>query len=195
MLVSGNKRTEMVNESKYLKEEILCWAQDLDAKRSQRNWNTRTNARIERFVFLGFYTVRKLIESRKLSSRVSKQTVAVSSFPRGMIAAGAINAPLLRVHYDLSRCEQRDLALRTLCDQIVHSYVFSIAVTTGTGLRGFYFASDYAKDKTLYFLSVDVAVALLRDVASDRLGEFDRSVIEHFDDFSVWTAFPPPYVL
>ena len=56
--------------------------------------------------------------------------------------------------YDLADPRQREIELRSICNLLVHSFVFIPATDeSGTSWTGFFLNSDHTKDKVLLFIT------------------------------------------
>ncbi len=63
------------------KEELLRIATRLEKKQKQRRWTERTEANLEKDVFIGCYALRKLMEAHKLSETVLMSHVCCTQCP------------------------------------------------------------------------------------------------------------------
>ena len=63
----------MIWESAYWKEELLRQAEDLKKRSTQTKWSERSLARLEKTIMIGFYSIRKLIEAKKVSDAYEGQ--------------------------------------------------------------------------------------------------------------------------
>ncbi|HEX9938589.1 MAG TPA: hypothetical protein VGB15_15735, partial [Longimicrobium sp.] len=71
----------MIWESSYWKEDLLKQAEALRKRTTQRRWPEISFARLEQAVMLGFYSIRKLVEARKLSDHVASSAIPVTTYP------------------------------------------------------------------------------------------------------------------
>jgi hypothetical protein len=140
---------------------------------------------------LSFYVVRKLLEAGKASPQIVGLSVPVLEFARRAIAKGAVDAPILQAHYDLEHPVSSKRDLKFICHQIVHSFVFSVAVGYQSGLAGVYFASDFQRNKGLFFISAAALVRLLQKIGLDARVDRGGWVEERLREHRVQTAFPP----
>jgi hypothetical protein len=60
----------MIWESHYWKKDLARLADCLRKRARQRQWSERSLAKMEKEVFIGFYSLRKLLEGKKLSGKV-----------------------------------------------------------------------------------------------------------------------------
>lgn len=70
-------------------------------------------------------------------------------------------------HYDLTiqQKEMRDLVF--LCNQFVHSFIFSMVLDEKDALAGVYVASDKTRGEKLYFVDIDQILQAFRIVGRD----------------------------
>ena len=64
----------MISESVYWKEDLARWASHLARRRRARFWTERAHARVEKAAMLGFFAIRRLIES---GGRLSDATISL----------------------------------------------------------------------------------------------------------------------
>ena len=57
----------MIFESSYWKDELLRAASFLREKQSQKQWRGESYAKVEQKVMISFYSIRKLMDARKLA--------------------------------------------------------------------------------------------------------------------------------
>jgi hypothetical protein len=125
-------------------------------------------ARVEREVFMGFYAVRKLLPTFKLSESTKRLSGEVSWFPP---QSGQPVDYFHRSDVDELFCldrptkETRDVGF--LCNQVIHSYIFVNSTTEAGKLDGFFVSSDTMRRKRLYFFPVALVVQVFRTVGRD----------------------------
>ena len=155
----------MIWESCYWKEPLLKAAKWLRSIRLGENTQERTYVRIEKEIFWGFYSIRKLLDARtKLSDHTYELRFSLKTF-KNVKKVDELNWHKLDELYDLedSNIEQRDI--RYLCNQFIHSFVF---IPSGeTRLEGIYIASDRIRNQKLYFVSLDQILRAFRAVGRD----------------------------
>ncbi len=147
-------------------------------------------ARAEREVFIGFYAVRKLLPTFKLSNSTKRLSGEVQWFaPRPGQPVDYFHRSDVDELFDLDHPtrETRDVAF--LCNQVMHSYIFVNLTTEAGKLDGFFVSSDTMRRKRLYFFPIAVVVRVFRTVGRDypksghyvrneRTGEWEGSVGE-----------------
>ena len=140
---------------------------------------------------LGFYSVRKLLEAGKVSPLIDTRNISLIEYQRGLHRSQPVYGPILQAHYNLDLPHQLQASLRFVCNQVVHSYVFAIAVGYKSGFAGIYFASERERNDRMFFLKARELITLFCDVARDRHSDGNRWVEERLSTHRVQTAFPP----
>ncbi len=71
----------MIDESFHWKSDLLKQADRLKRRTTQKCWPDASLAPCEQAIMPGFYLIRKLTESAKLTYKVAKMSVSVCSYP------------------------------------------------------------------------------------------------------------------
>jgi hypothetical protein len=116
---------------------------------------------------IGFYSIRKLIEAKKLSSSTIENEIVVCMYPSKGKPITLINWHSLDRLFDLKNRQQKALKLLTLCHQFVHSYVFTPVQTEEGRLHSILFCSDHARKSALYEVELEQIVGLFEKVGTD----------------------------
>ena len=157
----------MIHESSDWKDPLLTSARRFRRFQKLANLSEAVLAQIERDVFVGFYSIRKLIEKPgALTDAAMSSTWRCTSFPN-ISPVTLLNNHRLHELYNLSSRQQATKDLGFLCHQIVHSFVFDLWFDEDGGFGGVFFASDRAKDSMLYGVSADTLVHIFRRVGQD----------------------------
>jgi len=135
---------------------------------------------------VGFYSVRKLIEARKLSDSLVAREIDVTLYPS---VSGAritlLNWHKLDRHYDFDTPEQGSLRVGLLCHQFVHSYVFTPGFSEVGELDSILFASDWERKKRLHSIELGTIVDLFVDVGNDYPSSVNLVWNENKGDYDV----------
>ncbi len=73
---------------------------------------------------LGFYSVRKLLEGKKLTHDLTNKHFTLPTYPWTGISVTLLNRDKVNKLYDFDRHGHREFSLWALCGIVVHSYVF-----------------------------------------------------------------------
>jgi hypothetical protein len=157
----------MIHESSDWKEPLLKSALRFRRNKSQRKLTERTLAQIERDVFIGFYSIRKIFEALGRVTDATKTSVWPCVHYRNIKRVTSRNNHRIDENYDMSKALQETRDLPFFCHRIIHSCVFGVFVRDNGGFDGVYFSSDTDKDKKLYVLTVDQLVEIFERVGND----------------------------
>jgi hypothetical protein len=157
----------MIFDSHPWKESLLKRARELRRQSIQRRWGEASFGKLERNVLVGFYEIRKLIEARKLSPSTVESVHHVMRYP-------SLGKPVHRFNwdrywdlYDLEHGTPQDLKLPFLCNQFVHSFVFSASFEEGGMLDGIVVSSDRERLGQAYCISLTEIISTFETVGSD----------------------------
>jgi hypothetical protein len=128
---------------------------------------------------VGFFYVRKLIESRKLSRDFAETVIKVAAYP----AKGE------RVHwmnyrrdpdefFVMSAPRQLATKIEDLANQLIHSYIFFLSMEETGALSGILVASDRSRSKELEVSAQDIIKIF--ELAAQ--GETNKAVSIKYDD-------------
>ncbi len=175
----------MIWESSYWKEDLLRNARRLRSRMSQQRWPERSFARLEQQLMLGFYSIRKLCDSGKLSDSTSGLSVPLTTYPWLGKAVTQMNWHRTSELYDLGNAgsESRDLIF--ICHQFVHSYVFQIWLDGSDGSIEISFCSDRDRHRCLYSMTLSNVVGVFELVGNDYPATASFTFNEKRQDFDI----------
>lgn len=157
----------MIDDSVPWKNELLRIADRLERRRSQERWTGKTSFLVERDIMVAAFAIRKLIEAHKLSDDVTTHQVAVMQHSLSGRIPDHMNYHRILDHYDLSSGAEHVLTVSEFCNQIVHSFNWTVACNESGGLEGLFFSSDRARRNFVYFAHIDLITELLLKVGYD----------------------------
>jgi hypothetical protein len=160
----------MIHESYYWKKPLLESSLRFKDYRSYEEINEETYVRIEKDIFMGFYSIRKLIETETKvtdSLKVGKHDVQWYKH----IGADVTwrNNHKLDQLYDLDKTHSEKRDLWFISSRIVHSFIFNLCVNENGGFDGILFTSDTDKNKKLYTLNIDQIIELFELVGNNNV--------------------------
>ena len=157
----------MIWDSSYWKEELLRLADKLEKRRRQKHFSERSLGSHEKEIFFAFYTIRKLLEAKKLTEKVVHLNVPVDSYPSKGKGVTLLNFRFeIEKHFDFERKTNETLSLGFLCNQIIHSYIY-FNQFYGDRLVRVLISSDHMRNRKLYSIKLGEIEKILRKVASD----------------------------
>ncbi len=162
----------MIWESMYWKKPLLRAASWLEKVKIDDETYEQTLVKVEKEVFFGFYAIRKLLDTLKVSDKTKNMSFSLKWYPC-IKSVDYMNAHRIYELYELEKEgeEHRDIAY--LCNQFVHSYVFQVVQNDKGNILGFFVSSDKTKQKKMYFISIENVILAFRTVGKDypcRLG-------------------------
>ncbi len=126
----------------------------------------RDSARIERELFIGFYSIRKLFDTFKVSFDTRRKVYSLVWSPR-IGRPDYFNWYRIEEHFDLGTRNEETRDLVFLCNQFVHSFIFTVAVDENNAFAGVFVASDRVRNDKLYFVAASQIFLAFRTVGRD----------------------------
>jgi hypothetical protein len=158
----------LIHESRYWKAPLLRGATYLERLVVTEERAEALLARAEREVFIGFYAIRKLLPSLKLSCATKQLASRVTWFPpRASQPVDYFHRTEIDELFSLEEPTHEARELGFLCNQVIHSYVFVHSLSEGNKLDGFFVSSDTMRSRRLYFFSLPVVLRAFRTVGRD----------------------------
>jgi hypothetical protein len=159
----------MISESYYWKNDLLKQAKFIEAKIAQKRYTIASWSRLEQSVLLGFYSIRKLIESKKLTDKVVGENLSVQFYESSKTdEINHMNWHQLDRHYALDKDTKRSFSLKYIANQLIHSYVLlPIWSEDEKHIQGIAFNSDKTKKKVLYIVDLKDVVKIFNIVGND----------------------------
>jgi len=166
----------MIHDSQVWKEVLLAELRGLreylaKAQASRRSdVKERALVRVEKFVFISAFVMRKLFEVKKISDEIARSELSVRSFARNSLSGRIhrMNWDRINLHYHLDRPMSKKVLVRTLCNQLIHSAVFLCQVDDTDGaINGFYVTSDDQKETRLLYIDLAIYSDVVERVISD----------------------------
>ncbi|MCE9562415.1 MAG: hypothetical protein K8U57_10210 [Planctomycetes bacterium] len=157
----------MILESHFWKVDLRKRAGTLRKFAKQKRWTESSHAKFEQTIMVGFYSIRKLIEAKKLSNTILKLQVPVKKYLGKGDGVHLLNCHKLDELYQLESGEAGTCNLMFTCNQIIHSYIF--APLCGDDLRvcGFMVSSDRERNQRAFEIQVSDVTTIFDLVGAD----------------------------
>jgi hypothetical protein len=169
----------MIWESWYWRTDLKKFAESLRKRQKQKRWPDPSLARCEQTIMVGFFYVRKLIESRKLSRDFADRQVKATTYPT---KGKHIHLMNLRHDvdglFDLDAPKQTTMKIEDLANQLIHSYIFYLMMTEEGPLNGIMVASDRIRTEDLLRVS---SLDIIRIFELAAKGEGDKAISITYD--------------
>jgi hypothetical protein len=176
----------MIHESHYWKDDLLRSGSSLERRVGQRRWYDSTFADVEKKVMLGFYSIRKLIEAKKVDDETAMQGVRVTVFPAKGKVVTRLNHHRWWDLYDLERPKVSSMNLMPLCHQFVHSYVFGCGFDQSRRLDSVLVSSDRERNRSLINVHLSEVIRVFKAVGENDPNLFRSEFNEAKGDYDVF---------
>jgi len=122
---------------------------------------------IEIKIFIIAYSLRKLIDSKKISNEISNVKLEVCLYPKkGKGLVTFINSHKWDKHYNFDKKKRKRMYIREISNQIIHSYIFDL-VRYGKRICYIYFVSDRNRNKYLLRIKIKDFLEIVRRFSKD----------------------------
>lgn len=158
----------MIHESRHWKTPLLrsaTWLERLrlpeDEVAAERNL-----VRVEKELFFGFYAIRKLFDTFKVSDSTKAMRFELQWSPC-MASVDYFNASRIEELFDLKTSHQETRDIHFLCNQFIHSYIFVPLEGDEGQLVGCFVSSDRTRNERIYFVELAHVLSAFRTVGRD----------------------------
>jgi hypothetical protein len=158
----------MIRESWYWKQPLLEMAGRLRLlKTGRRRLTEKRLAELERDIFIGFYSVRKIFDAvARVTDATRALTIQLSWHPNRAAVHWRNNHEIDKLFdFHVVHRETRDLEF--VNGRIIHSFIFTPCVTEKGRLEGILFTSDLDKNKKLYSMTIEDVITIFERVGND----------------------------
>ncbi|MGV8122269.1 MAG: hypothetical protein AB2L14_21115 [Candidatus Xenobiia bacterium LiM19] len=127
-----------------------------------------------------------------MTNELENKTFSIKTFPSNGVPVTYMNWHHLDKLYEFSKGVYYDKGLVFLCNQFIHSYVFTVNFSSDDKtLYSFLFCSDRERNKFLYELPVSVMIEILRDVGNSNPSEMRMIYNEAREDYDIVSSDSP----
>jgi hypothetical protein len=153
----------VVDDAALWHDELLKTAARLEARTKQTRWTARTGYLLERDFAASAYAMRKLAEAGETPEGAKHCQIPVRRFE--LTGARPLSTDDIADCYDFDNGRRKMLSLTELCDEILHSVVFTFCCGETEDLfDGIYVSSDSDKNEYIYLLLASDFVAVCCDI-------------------------------
>lgn len=157
----------MISESRYWKQPLLEMADRLEASEAAKKLSEAQLVDIERGIFIGFYSIRKLLDCvTKVTDHTKNMKIEIAWYPNRE-PVNLMHKDRIGELYDLETVHKELRDLPFICGRIIHSFIFVPVIQEEGGLCGIMFTSDHDKNKKLYELEIATVIDIFRTVGND----------------------------
>jgi hypothetical protein len=165
MIAAG---TVMIGESSYWKEPLLRTTKRLRRfKTATSELTERQLANIERDIFIGFFSVRKLFgASTKVTDATRLLKVQLLWYPN-LSEVNWRNNHRIDELYDFNQKHYETRDVQFIAGRIIHSFIYIPYGDEQGGIEGIFFTSDIDRNKKLYEMTIDDVITIFEQVGND----------------------------
>lgn len=174
-------------ESSYWKEFLGETASDLRRVAKPKRLTQRRYEIVERNIVISFFLLRRLIELKKVSSKVRDLRLDVFAWPSTGKRPTLLNNHRIEELYDAAKEHIQTKKPIYICNQVVHSYSTALVVDETRNWDSLFTVSDYDRKDCIWRIPVDVIVELLRAASLDYPYDLRYRLNEKTDDYDVET--------
>jgi hypothetical protein len=157
----------MIDDSSDWKSDLLRQSEVLQKRMTQRRWPATSLARCEQTIMLGFYSIRRLIESKKITDAAVKRPIPVYAYAPTGQKSHLMNRHKIDRLYALDKPTRQNVTLQYLCNQVIHSYIFLLLFDEDGKLAGVFVVSDFHRFKKLFQISLQTIVDIFNRIGND----------------------------
>lgn len=127
--------------------------------------------KVEKAIIYSAFIIRKLIDCHsKTSDEVDKYVLNVESIP-SVEKMDIANNWIKESTHNWNRATSETISAKNMCNQLIHSFVFSIDENEDGTLHGFFVSSDYDRNKKLFSVNISEWINLIDFVVTDDIVE------------------------
>lgn len=154
-------------ESIYWKEELTRIAKTIQPVVKPKRWTERAACIVERDVMIGFFIVRRMIELKKVSSKIAKMRLEVFSSPVTKKITW-INSHKLDENYDWKAEKTEYKPTLYICNQFIHAYFSFVLRGLDRNWADMIIVSDFDRNKTVWRIACATISDLFEAASKDR---------------------------
>ncbi len=156
----------MIYESWIYKRELFRISKILKKYSIQTRWSELSLARLEKEIFISAYVIRKLKESKKLSYHIRNTNIPVLVYKNKKGNITHLDRHEIEKYYDIDNPSKANMDLNTLCNSIIHSWVFDFHFDRNIP-TGIFINSDKTRNEKVWHISVSKLIELIDIISND----------------------------
>jgi hypothetical protein len=158
----------MISESHIYKDELLKFAADLKKRLIKMRWTERSILIVEKELFYGFFIIRKLCETLKISD-----SLKIKCYP---VCVHDINAPFdinfttdhkILEHIDFENQSIEYMKITEICNQFIHSFLLRICSDEKGGLHSILVSSDWFKSRKCLMIEINTVIKIFKEIGKN----------------------------
>jgi hypothetical protein len=159
----------MIEQADYWRKDLYKLAKVIERRYRQKKWSSISFHNLEKEIFLGFFSIRKLIESKKVAKSICNLNYSITTYPYSTNNLSLWKNPNPLNNYDLLNGISSNKSIEEICNQFIHSKIFIPFIPLNEELVGIYVCSDKYKSIELYYIQLITIIELYLSVSSDEI--------------------------
>lgn len=156
----------MIEQIKYWRKSINKLGDDVERRYRLKHFYSSTLFKIEQDCFLGFFSVRKMLESNAIDKLIINHEYEITSYRKKKNQRKTNHF----LHaYDMFHGEKEQLTIKEIANQFIHSNYFSPFVPFERNVMGFYVVSDNFVKKKVYYIPLYYVISIFKSVAYNKI--------------------------
>ncbi len=151
----------MIWESSFWKSDIIKLAKQLEKRRKQKKWFDTSFANAEKEIMVSAFMIRKLFDSHKIKENIEKKEIDIIYYKSSENKINILKRLSPEKYFKLEEQYEKKISIRKICDQIIHSYIFTLLRNEEKKLQAFWVSSDYIKFNELFEINIDDYIEIL----------------------------------
>jgi hypothetical protein len=154
----------MIWESAYWKNDLIRLNKKITSRLKQVKWTDASNANCEKELMIAGFISRKLFDSKKISAELENYELQIVKFKSNGKRIHLLERLSPELYFDLDNPIKATIKFRTLCNQVIHSYIFILLRNEDRNFTHFWVASDFDKFKFMYQIDVKSYSSVLLEI-------------------------------
>ena len=151
----------MIYEDSCWKNELEVLSKKLEMRLIQKRWTKKSFFSLEKEIFLGFFIIRKLVESNHVEKNVLIKKYSVYEY--------FLNANVVIEEVEINKCKKQNLDIKMLSNQFIHSKAFFPYIHKGR-LIAIIVSSDYKmKNNECYLISIFEIINMYETISNNKI--------------------------
>jgi hypothetical protein len=173
----------MIHESWYWKRELAklsgefkAWSLKFASDRYPERWRDTANFHLERSIFFSALTIRRLIESKKITTKLEEKSIQLNCFKARMTGPTKIlhfyGPSEIFEEYDFENIARQNFSPHSLVSEILHSFALAFYVNENRDqMKGIFVCSERNAYRRLIDLPSVTWLELIEAFAADDVTE------------------------
>ena len=173
-------------ESYYWKEDLLNFAKQFKPVSKPPRWSERVQVNFEKDVTISFFMIRKLIESKRFSTKITDYKAEIF---RSACVGKVNNMNFWDIDelYDLNNEKSVSKNINFVCNQLIHGGAMFAYREKDRNWGGIYTCSDFERNKYVYRIPLEEIIKIMKIAGNDYVEKVTMTYNEDRGDYDIIT--------